>query len=110
MLIAQFSAKKLQGRLSIGLVMNDCLRVIAMSGEAVARTGEFCSRLASYAGKGIGGARYIASSNHLISFSLVVGVGVNVPVQVLVNGYDYTVGDTVHCAIVHDELNFITPY
>ena len=28
----------------------------------------------------------------------------------LVDGYDYTVGDTVHGAIVHDELNFITPY
>ena len=32
MQIAQCSAKKIQGRLSIGLVMNDCLRVIAMSG------------------------------------------------------------------------------
>jgi hypothetical protein len=57
--------------------MSDCLRIIAMSGEAVARIGGFCLRLASYAGKSIGGARYIESNNDLISFFLVVGVGVN---------------------------------
>ena len=28
---------------------------------------------------------------------------------ILICGYDYTVGDTVHCAIVHDELNLIAP-
>ena len=49
MQIAQFVAKKLQGRLSIDLVMNDCLRVIAVSGEVVERTGLFRTRLVTHA-------------------------------------------------------------
>ena len=62
--------------LAIGLVENDLLLVIAVSGEVIEHTGGCSSRVASHAG-GAQLERDTSLSNHLISFSLVVGVGVN---------------------------------
>ena len=100
--------KQLRKILPIGLVENDLLQVIPVSGEVIERTGGCSSSVASHAG-GAQVERDTSSSNLLISFSSWSELGLTTG-ALLVGGYDYTVGDTVHCAIVHDELNLIAPY
>ena len=71
-----FVSNQFQEIRPIGLIMNDRLRVIAVSGEVVERTGDILFKVGEPCRRGVG-ERDTSSSKDLISFSFTVGVGVN---------------------------------